>query len=102
MFQEQQLALGNRRDGCGPRNIGKQGNLAEIVALTQTVDNAMAGYRDFIVSQWLTEFVLVPLDLVVLGRKRVPIDGIFWKSVRAKTGQPRGARKAAAAGAEGG
>jgi 6-phosphofructokinase 1 len=62
---------------------------------TLAVDNAMAGYRDFVVSQWLTEFVLVPLDLIVLGRKRVPIEGIFWKSVRAKTGQPRGTRTAA-------
>jgi 6-phosphofructokinase len=52
------------------------------------VDNAMAGYTDFMVSQWLTEFVLVPLPLVVLGRKRVPTDGIFWKSVLSKTGQP--------------
>lgn len=52
------------------------------------VDNALAGYTDFMVSQWVTEFVLVPLELVVLGRKRVPEDGIFWKSVLAKTGQP--------------
>jgi len=62
---------------------------------TLAVDNAMAGYRDFVVSQWLTEFVLVPLDLIVLGRKRVPIEGIFWKSVRAKTGQPMGTRTTA-------
>ena len=46
------------------------------------VDNAMAGYTDFMISQWLTEYVLVPLELVVLGRKRVPQDGIFWKSVK--------------------
>jgi 6-phosphofructokinase 1 len=52
------------------------------------VDNAMAGYNDFMVSQWMTEFVLVPLALVVLGRKRVPPDGIFWRSVLASTGQP--------------
>ena len=52
------------------------------------VDGAMSGYTDFMVSQWLTEFVLVPLSLVVLGRKRVPSDGIFWKSVIASTGQP--------------
>lgn len=52
------------------------------------VDNAMAGYTDFMVSQWLTEYVLVPLKLVVLGRKRVPQHGIFWKSVLANTGQP--------------
>jgi 6-phosphofructokinase 1 len=52
------------------------------------VDNALAGYTDFMVSQWLTEYVLVPLKLVLLGRKRIPKGGIFWKSVLAKTGQP--------------
>lgn len=55
---------------------------------TLAVDNAMAGYTDFMISQWLTEYVLVPLKLVVLGRKRIPQSGIFWKSVLAKTGQP--------------
>lgn len=55
---------------------------------TLAVDNALAGYTDFMVSQWLTEYVLVPLELVVLGRKRIPGTGIFWKSVIAKTGQP--------------
>ena len=54
---------------------------------TLAVDNAMAGYTDFMISQWLTEYVMVPLKLVVLGRKRIPTDGIFWKSVLAKTGQ---------------
>jgi 6-phosphofructokinase 1 len=52
------------------------------------VDNALAGYTDFMVSQWLTEYVLVPLKLIALGRKRIPTGGIFWKSVLAKTGQP--------------
>jgi len=52
------------------------------------VDNAMAGYSDFMISQWLTEYVLVPLKLVILGRKRVPQKGIFWKSVIANTRQP--------------
>lgn len=47
----------------------------------------MAGYGDFMISQWLTEYVLVPLSLVVLGRKRVPKAGIFWKTVLAKTEQ---------------
>jgi len=50
------------------------------------VDNAMAGFTDFMISQWLTEFVLVPLPLVVLGRKQIHQEGIFWKSVLAKTG----------------
>lgn len=54
---------------------------------TLAVDNAVAGYGDFMVSQWLTEFVLVPLRLVSVGRKRIHEDGIFWKSVLAKTGQ---------------
>jgi 6-phosphofructokinase len=52
------------------------------------VDAAMAGYTDCMVSQWLTEFSIVPLDLVVLGRKRIPPSGMFWKSVTDKTGQP--------------
>jgi 6-phosphofructokinase 1 len=52
------------------------------------VDNALAGYTDFMISQWLTEYVLVPLKLVVLGRKRIPKSGMFWESVLAKTGQP--------------
>jgi 6-phosphofructokinase len=55
---------------------------------TLAAENAMAGYTDFMISQWLTEYVLVPLPLVVLGRKRIPMDGMFWKSVVAKTGQP--------------
>ena len=46
---------------------------------TLAVDSAMAGYTDVIVSQWLTEFVLVPLELVVPGRKRVPLDGMFGR-----------------------
>ncbi len=57
---------------------------------TLAVDNAVAGYTDFMISQWLTEYVLVPLKLVVLGRKRITQEGIFWKSVLTKTGQPAG------------
>jgi 6-phosphofructokinase len=52
------------------------------------VDAAMAGYTDCMISQWLTEFALVPLELVVLGRKRIPPEGMFWKSVTSKTDQP--------------
>ena len=55
---------------------------------TLAVDNAMAGFTDFMVSQWVTEYVLVPLKLVTLGRKRVPESGIFWRSVLSNTGQP--------------
>jgi 6-phosphofructokinase 1 len=52
------------------------------------VDNALAGYTDFLVSQWLTEFVLVPLDLVAGKRKSIPPHGMFWKQVCKMTGQP--------------
>jgi 6-phosphofructokinase 1 len=52
------------------------------------VDGALAGFHDFMISQWLTEYVMVPLSLVVLGRKRIPIDGAFYANARASTGQP--------------
>jgi 6-phosphofructokinase 1 len=52
------------------------------------VDNALAGYSDCMVSQWLTEFVLVPLNLVKLGQKSIPVNGMFWKQVVSTTGQP--------------
>ena len=52
------------------------------------VDNALAGFTDFMISQWLTEYVLVPLKLVAGGQKRVPPGGIFWKQVVANSGQP--------------
>jgi 6-phosphofructokinase 1 len=55
---------------------------------TLAVDGAMAGYDDFMISQWLTEYVMVPLRLVVLGRKRIPRYGVFYKSAIASTGQP--------------
>ena len=54
---------------------------------TMAVDSAMAGYTDCMVSSWLTEYVIVPLKLVVLGRKRVQRDGVFWKTVVARTQQ---------------
>lgn len=52
------------------------------------VDNALAGYTDFMMSKWLTEFVLVPLSLVESGQKSIPIHGMFWKQVVSSTGQP--------------
>jgi len=54
---------------------------------TMAVDMALGGYTDCMVSQWLTEYVAVPLKLVVLGRKQMPKEGIFWKTVITKTGQ---------------
>jgi 6-phosphofructokinase 1 len=53
------------------------------------VDNALAGYTDFMISQWLTEYVLVPLELVTKEQKSIPPCGMFWKQVISSTGQPR-------------
>ena len=52
------------------------------------VDNALAGYTNFMISNWLTEFVLVPTNLVTIGKKGIPVNGMFWKQVVSKTGQP--------------
>ena len=52
------------------------------------VDNALAGYTDFMVSQWQTEYVLVPLELATKGQKSIPLEGMFWKQVTNLTGQP--------------
>jgi 6-phosphofructokinase 1 len=52
------------------------------------VDSALAGYTDFMVSNWQTEFVLVPLRLVVDKQKEIPVQGMFWKQVLDSTGQP--------------
>lgn len=52
------------------------------------VHNAVAGFTDFMISQWLTEYVLVPLKLVAGGHKKIPPGGIFWTTVITSTGQP--------------
>jgi 6-phosphofructokinase 1 len=40
------------------------------------------------ISQWVSEFVIVPTDLVKLGQKSIPVNGMFWKQVVSSTGQP--------------
>lgn len=57
------------------------------------VDTALAGYTDVMVSQWLTEFVLVPLELVTMGKKSINPGGMFWKQVLSSTGQPYPSRR---------
>jgi 6-phosphofructokinase 1 len=52
------------------------------------VDSALAGYTDCLISQWMTNYVLVPLELVVGRRKRVSPQGVFWRQVCNTTGQP--------------
>lgn len=61
------------------------------------VHNALAGFTDFMISQWLTEYVLVPLALVAEEKdptdtrrltKKIPPHGIFWTTVTSSTRQP--------------
>jgi len=52
------------------------------------VDKALAGYTSCMISQWVSEFVIVPTDLVKLGQKSIPVNGMFWKQVVSSTGQP--------------
>jgi 6-phosphofructokinase 1 len=52
------------------------------------VDSALAGYTNFMLSQWLTGYVMVPLPLVVGTERRIPRGGMFWREVVASTGQP--------------
>jgi 6-phosphofructokinase 1 len=52
------------------------------------VDSALAGYTDFMVSQWMNEFVLVPLEMATVGQKAIHLSGVFWKQVMNSTDQP--------------
>jgi 6-phosphofructokinase 1 len=52
------------------------------------VESALAGYSRCIVSQWLSEFVLIPLDLVSMGKKRLTTTGMFWRQIMQASGQP--------------
>lgn len=52
------------------------------------VDNALAGYTGFVVTRWLSSFVLVPLRHVADQAKTLPINGQFWRQVVNATGQP--------------
>lgn len=58
------------------------------------VDSCLGGYTDFMISSWLTEYVIVPLQfparggLTDEGFKTFPTGGIFWRTVLRSTGQP--------------
>ncbi|RMH17610.1 MAG: hypothetical protein D6696_15165 [Acidobacteria bacterium] len=70
----------------GPANAHDQVFCERLGALA--VDNALAGFTDCMISDWLSEYVLVPLELVVGGQKSVDVQGMFWKQVENSTGQP--------------
>jgi hypothetical protein len=75
----------NSVTSCGPRAEQRRHRIRS-PSYRLAVDNALAGYTDFMISQWLTEFVLVPLQLVVWPASASRRN--FWKSVLDSTGQP--------------
>ncbi len=52
------------------------------------VDCALAGYTNFMISEWHNNFVMVPLELVADRTKRIAPNGLFWKQVINNTRQP--------------
>ncbi len=52
------------------------------------VHAAMAGKTNMFVGLWNEEFVNVPFQLAVSGRKRVDLNGGLWQGVLEATGQP--------------
>jgi 6-phosphofructokinase 1 len=52
------------------------------------VHAGMAGKTNMVVGLWNDEYVYIPIDMVVRGRKRVDLNGKLWGSVLEATGQP--------------
>ena len=51
------------------------------------VESGLAGYTGCMVSNWLNEYVLVPLSLAC-AKRSLALGGLFWKQVVMSTGQP--------------
>ena len=56
------------------------------------VDNALAGFTGFVVTRWLSRFVLVPLRHVANRAKKIDTEELFWRQVVDSTGQPEFAK----------
>ncbi len=52
------------------------------------VHAGMAGKTDMVVGNWNDEYVYIPVNLVISGRKQVELDSKLWSSVLEATGQP--------------
>ena len=50
------------------------------------VDAGMAGKTNMVVGTWNDEFVYIPVNLVVAGRKRLDLRGKLWASVSGSHG----------------
>lgn len=52
------------------------------------VHAGMSGRTNMVISFWNHRFTHVPISLAVSRRKKLDLDGVFWGSVLATTGQP--------------
>ncbi|AWG43079.1 diphosphate--fructose-6-phosphate 1-phosphotransferase [Candidatus Borreliella tachyglossi] len=55
---------------------------------SNAVHAAMAGKTKLLISLWSTKFVHIPIQMAVIDRNKVNINGSFWRDVLASTGQP--------------
>jgi 6-phosphofructokinase 1 len=55
----------------------------------RAVHAAMAGKTDILIGLMNTSFVHVPLPMAIGQKRRIRVEGEFWNSVLATTGQPR-------------
>ena len=55
---------------------------------SRAVDSALAGFTNFMISEWHNSFVLVPLELVANRTRKIDPNGAFWKQVISNTRQP--------------
>jgi len=53
------------------------------------VHAAMAGRTGFVVGNWNSQFILLPLSMVIQQRKKISIEGELWSNVLETTGQPK-------------
>ena len=53
----------------------------------KAVHAAMAGKTNLLIGQWNNSYVHVPIKAAVASRKKVPLDGVLWRSVLEATGQ---------------
>ncbi|UER67872.1 ATP-dependent 6-phosphofructokinase [Borrelia sp. BU AG58] len=55
---------------------------------SNAVHAAMVGKTKLLISLWSTKFVHIPIEMAVIDRNKVNINGSFWRDVLASTGQP--------------
>jgi 6-phosphofructokinase 1 len=59
-----------------------------ILLAENAVHAAMAGCTDAVIGHWSDHFTQIPISLAIRERKKVDLDGPFWRSLIALSGQP--------------